>query len=52
MDVGIPQLSMHSIREMCAARDVELCAEHFAAVFREFSRLDRQVREEPAAGGA
>ena len=52
VDVGIPQLSMHSIREMCAARDVELCAEHFAAVFREFSRLDRKVREEPAAGGA
>ena len=50
VDVGIAQLSMHSVREMCAARDVELCAKHFAAVFRDFSRLDRQVHEEPAAG--
>ena len=46
VDVGIPQLSMHSIREMCAVRDVELCARHFAAVFREFSRLDSQLRED------
>jgi aspartyl aminopeptidase len=38
VDVGVPQLSMHSIREMCGVDDVlncKLLAQHFLADFRE-----------------
>ncbi|KAJ8752071.1 hypothetical protein K2173_001098 [Erythroxylum novogranatense] len=40
VDVGAPQLSMHSIREMCAVDDVKYSYEHFKAFFKEFSHLD------------
>ena len=40
VDVGIAQLAMHSIREMCGAQDVGTAYEHFKAFFEEFSRLD------------
>ncbi|MEW5302062.1 MAG: hypothetical protein WDW36_004872 [Sanguina aurantia] len=43
VDVGIPQLSMHSIREMCGVDDVSLALRHFSAFFREFSALDATV---------
>ena len=43
MDVGIPQLSMHSIREMCGVDDVALALRHFSAFFRDFSALDASV---------
>lgn len=42
VDVGIPQLSMHSIREQCGTDDVALAYEHLLAFFREFSALDAQ----------
>uniref|UniRef100_A0A7N0VEM2 Aspartyl aminopeptidase n=1 Tax=Kalanchoe fedtschenkoi TaxID=63787 RepID=A0A7N0VEM2_KALFE len=41
VDVGAPQLSMHSIREMCAVDDVKHSYEHFKAYFEEFQELDR-----------
>lgn len=41
VDVGAPQLSMHSIREMCAVDDVKHSYEHFKAFFQEFSLLDK-----------
>ncbi|GBG00409.1 aspartyl aminopeptidase-like, partial [Raphidocelis subcapitata] len=40
VDVGMPQLAMHSIREMCGVDDVALATEHFTAFFRDFSALD------------
>ncbi|KZV21745.1 aspartyl aminopeptidase family protein [Dorcoceras hygrometricum] len=43
VDVGAPQLSMHSIREMCAVDDVKHSYEHFKAFFQEFSRLDAKL---------
>ncbi|GFP82443.1 probable aspartyl aminopeptidase [Phtheirospermum japonicum] len=43
VDVGAPQLSMHSIREMCAVDDVKHSYEHFKAFFQEFSRLDDKL---------
>ncbi|XP_042500899.1 probable aspartyl aminopeptidase [Macadamia integrifolia] len=43
VDVGAPQLSMHSIREMCAIDDVRYSYEHFKAYFQEFTQLDAKV---------
>ncbi|KAL5076498.1 hypothetical protein RYX36_015482 [Vicia faba] len=43
IDVGAPQLSMHSIREMCAVDDVKYSYEHFKAFFQEFSLLDANI---------
>lgn len=43
VDVGAPQLSMHSIREMCAVDDVNHSYEHFKAYFQEFSYLDAKI---------
>ncbi|KAK4487424.1 hypothetical protein RD792_005941 [Penstemon davidsonii] len=44
VDVGAPQLSMHSIREMCAVDDVKHSYEHFKAFFKEFSHLDAKLK--------
>ncbi|OWM65483.1 probable aspartyl aminopeptidase [Punica granatum] len=43
VDVGAPQLSMHSIREMCAVDDVKHSYEHFKAFFEECSHLDAKI---------
>ncbi|KGN63500.2 hypothetical protein Csa_013168 [Cucumis sativus] len=43
VDVGAPQLSMHSIREMCATDDVNYSYEHFKAYYEEFSSLDQKL---------
>lgn len=43
VDVGAPQLSMHSIREMCAVDDVMHSYMHFKAFFMEFSELDSKL---------
>lgn len=43
VDVGAPQLSMHSIREMCAVDDVKHSYEHFKALFQEFSHFDEKI---------
>ncbi|XP_068665065.1 probable aspartyl aminopeptidase [Aristolochia californica] len=44
VDVGAPQLSMHSIREMCATDDVRHSYEHFKAFYEDFSLLDAKVK--------
>jgi len=49
VDVGIPQLSMHSIREMCGVEDVEHSYKHFVSVFENFSSLDTKVLEDPGS---
>ncbi|XP_010930126.1 probable aspartyl aminopeptidase [Elaeis guineensis] len=43
VDVGAPQLSMHSIREMCAVDDAKHSFEHFKAYFDEFTQLDANI---------
>lgn len=43
VDVGAPQLSMHSIREMCGVDDVKHSYEHFKAFFEECSHLDAKI---------
>ncbi|KAH9535186.1 hypothetical protein CY35_17G040000 [Sphagnum magellanicum] len=43
VDVGAPQLSMHSIREMCGIDDVLHSYNHFKAFFEEFSLLDAKL---------
>ncbi|EFJ35552.1 hypothetical protein SELMODRAFT_80579 [Selaginella moellendorffii] len=43
VDVGAPQLSMHSIREMCGVDDVGYSYRHFKLFFEDFSALDQHV---------
>ncbi|XP_076937096.1 putative aspartyl aminopeptidase [Bidens hawaiensis] len=43
VDIGAPQLSMHSIREMCAVDDVKHSYEHLKVFFEEFTRLDAKI---------
>jgi aspartyl aminopeptidase len=40
VDVGAPMLSMHSVREMCGADDVQHAVRHFSAVYEKFSGTD------------
>ena len=44
VDIGAPQLSMHSIREMCAVDDISHAYEHFKAYYAEFTELDSKVK--------
>ncbi|THF97513.1 hypothetical protein TEA_011301 [Camellia sinensis var. sinensis] len=43
VDIGAPQLSMHSIREMCGVDDVKHSYEHFKAFFQEFCHVDTKI---------
>ncbi len=43
VDVGLAQLAMHSIREMCYASDIGLAIAHFTAFFRDFTKLDASI---------
>lgn len=43
VDVGVAQLSMHSIREQCAFDDVFYSQELFRHFFREFASLDETI---------
>lgn len=40
VDIGIPQLSMHSVREMCAAEDVGTAVRFFSGFFDAFGPAD------------
>lgn len=44
VDVGAPQLSMHSVREMCGVSDVHFACQHFTAFYKEASTLDTRLR--------
>lgn len=44
VDVGLAQLSMHSIREMCGTEDLEKAMTWFTAFFSEFSALDKCLK--------
>lgn len=43
VDCGIPQLSMHSIREICGKEDIDTSYQHFKAFFQSFSSIDRRL---------
>ena len=43
VDVGVPQLSMHSVREMCGTEDIDICFRHFTAFFDNFAAIDAQM---------
>jgi aspartyl aminopeptidase len=43
VDVGAPQLSMLSIRELCAVDDVKYSYDRFKAFFQEFFHLDANL---------
>ena len=43
VDVGVPQWSMHSIRETCGVADVESAFQLFVNTFKDFSQLDEQL---------
>ncbi|KAI4384080.1 hypothetical protein MLD38_009847 [Melastoma candidum] len=43
VDCGIPQLSMHSVREVCGKEDVDTAYQHFKAFYEGFSEVDRRL---------
>lgn len=43
VDIGNPQLSMHSIRETCGSYDVESKVTLFETFFNQFEKIDAQV---------
>nr|XP_043636872.1 probable aspartyl aminopeptidase [Erigeron canadensis] len=43
VDIGAPQLSMHSIREMCAVDDVNHSYKHLKAFYEDFTCLDAKI---------
>lgn len=43
VDIGVPQLAMHSIREMCTVSDAAHGLRAFTAFFQTISELDRTV---------
>ncbi|KAL8171707.1 hypothetical protein V2J09_023511 [Rumex salicifolius] len=44
VDCGIPQLSMHSIREMCGKEDIDHAYKHFKAFYQTFSSIDTKLQ--------
>ncbi|CAM8886965.1 unnamed protein product [Rhodiola kirilowii] len=43
VDCGIPQLSMHSVRELCGKDDIDTAYKHFKAFYQSFSSVDRKL---------
>ncbi|KAI9345636.1 aspartyl aminopeptidase [Obelidium mucronatum] len=43
IDVGNPQLSMHSIRETCGVEDVGSAIDLFQSFFEDFAAIDRRI---------
>ncbi|GMN64622.1 hypothetical protein TIFTF001_033677 [Ficus carica] len=43
VDCGIPQLSMHSVREICGKEDIDIAYQHFKAFYRTFSSIDKKL---------
>jgi len=44
VDIGNPQLSMHSIREMCGVDDISSCIDLTKAFFEDFTALDKTLK--------
>ncbi|KAM1556446.1 probable aspartyl aminopeptidase [Malus sylvestris] len=43
VDCGIPQLSMHSVREICGKEDIDIAYKYFKAFYQTFSSIDRKL---------
>ncbi|CAN6697503.1 unnamed protein product [Malus baccata var. baccata] len=43
VDCGIPQLSMHSVREICGKEDVDIAYKYFKAFYQTFSSIDKEL---------
>lgn len=43
LDLGNPQLSMHSIRETCGAYDVEYAVNLFDSFFEHYGELEGKI---------
>ncbi|XP_054806925.1 probable aspartyl aminopeptidase [Prosopis cineraria] len=43
VDCGIAQLSMHSVREICGKKDVDIAYQHFKAFYKTFSSIDKTI---------
>lgn len=43
LDLGNPQLSMHSIREVCGAHDVEIAVNLFDSFFEHYEELEKKI---------
>ncbi|EXB36961.1 Aspartyl aminopeptidase [Morus notabilis] len=43
VDCGIPQLSMHSVREICGKEDIDIAYQHFKAFYKTFSSVDMKL---------
>ncbi|KAI5648444.1 hypothetical protein M9H77_34449 [Catharanthus roseus] len=43
VDCGIAQLSMHSVREICGKKDVDIAYKHFKAFYEKFSSIDKKL---------
>jgi len=43
VDVGVPQLSMHSVREMCGTDDVQIALDHFHNFFLRITAVDKAL---------
>ncbi|KAJ9159794.1 hypothetical protein P3X46_025267 [Hevea brasiliensis] len=44
VDCGIAQLSMHSVREVCAKEDIDIAYRHFKAFYQNFSTIDKKLQ--------
>ncbi|CAK7325248.1 unnamed protein product [Dovyalis caffra] len=44
VDCGIPQLSMHSVREICAKEDIDIAYKYFKAFYQNFSSIDKKLQ--------
>lgn len=44
VDCGIAQLSMHSVREVCAKEDIDIAYRHFKAFYENFSTIDKKLQ--------
>ena len=44
VDVGLPQLSMHSVREMMGAADLQTGLDFFRAFYKHFDEVDAQLQ--------
>ena len=44
VDIGMPQLSMHSVREMMGVADLTTAVKMFRLFYKDFKNIDEQLR--------